>query len=179
MRRIITPEEREYIKSKNIIIKSRGLPIYECIINSSWKEVGLANILISRQQPDGNLVFGSYLVDIFCLGLKDTFCNANFTLSRYENELKANKYFGEDIIDCPVSLAHQIIYGGIKYASKLGFKPQKDFGLSKYVLEKKSKIEKEYVNELEFGKDGKPFLFLGPYDDAELIAKKLKRNVNK
>jgi len=68
--------------------------------------------------------------------LKDTFCNVGFTLSEYEDELKARIYRDDDPIDCPVSLIHQIIYGAIEYAADLGFKPQKDFNLSKYVLEK-------------------------------------------
>lgn len=168
---------REYFRVENRIYKARRWPVYECLINPSWKERGLANILLSRQQPDGNIVFGTYLVDLFCLGLKDTFCNVNFTLSRYEKELKSRIYQDENPIDCQISLAHHIIYGAIEYASKLDFKPQKDFEMSKYILEEPSKIE-ESVS-IEFGKDGKPFFMAGPNDDVESIIKKLERNVGK
>ncbi|MCU0915929.1 MAG: hypothetical protein MUC88_15415, partial [Planctomycetes bacterium] len=48
---------------------ARQYPLYECLINASWKQKGLATILVSRRQPDGNLLFGVYLVDILCLGL--------------------------------------------------------------------------------------------------------------
>jgi len=168
---------REYFRVENRIYKARRWPVYECLINPSWKESGLANILLSRQQPDGNIVFGAYLVDLFCLGLKDTFCNANFTLSMYEKELTSRIYQEGAPIDCQISLAHQIIYGAIEYASKLGFKPQKDFEMSKYILEEQNKIE-ESVS-IEFGKDGKPFFIAGPNDDVELIIKKLERNAGK
>jgi hypothetical protein len=117
-------------------------------------------------------VFGVYLVDIFCLGLKNTFCNGNLSLFVYENELKAKIFQEEKPIDCSVPLAHRIIYGAIDYASKLGFKPNKDFKVSNYILEEPEKI-KEAV-EIEFGKDGKPFFVAGPDDNADLIIKQLE-----
>ena len=58
---------------------ARQYPLYECLINASWKEKGLATVLISRRQPDGDLLFGVYLVDTLCLGVKNTFCNADFS----------------------------------------------------------------------------------------------------
>ena len=63
------------LSPKKKILQARGYPIHECRINPSWQKKGLATILISRRQPDGNLAFGIFLVDIFCLGLKNTFCN--------------------------------------------------------------------------------------------------------
>jgi len=63
---------------------------------------------------------------------------------------------------------------GIKYASKLGFEPQKISKISKYVLEKQSKVKKDAT--IEFGENGKPFFIVGPNDDADLIIKKLEKS---
>jgi len=131
-----------HLSPKSIIYNARNYPIYECLIGSSWKKRGMANILLSRQQPDGNLIFGVYLVDIFCLGLKNTFCHANFSMSKYEEDLKVRIYREQIPVECPVDLAHQIIYGAIDYASELGFKPQKDFKLSRYILEERWRLAK-------------------------------------
>ena len=169
--------DRSYLIAKKRIYKARKFPVYECLINPSWEDGGLANILLSRKQPDNNILFGTYLVDTYCLGLKDTSCNIGFTLSEYEDELKANMYRDDDPIDCPVSLIHQIIYGAIEYAADLGFKPQKDFNLSKYVLEEQSEIEE--ITPVEFGKDGKPFYVSGPYDDVNSIIEQLEEKLGK
>jgi hypothetical protein len=75
---------------------ARQCPPYECLINASWKDKGLATILISRRQPDGNLLFGVYLVDILCLGVKNTFCNADFSLSRYSTDVVGRTYRNEE-----------------------------------------------------------------------------------
>jgi len=165
-----------HLSPKSIIYNARNYPIYECLIGSSWKKRGMANILLSRQQPDGNLIFGVYLVDIFCLGLKNTFCNANFSMSNYEGDLKVRIYREQPPVECPVDLAHQIIYGAIDYASELGFKPQKYFKLSRYILKERDKFGE--ITEVEFGKNGKPFYIAGPDDDVEQIMRKLERKLN-
>jgi len=35
-----------------------------------WQSDGLANILISRIQPNGKFLFGMYLVDVLCTGIE-------------------------------------------------------------------------------------------------------------
>ncbi len=159
------------------IKEARNLPVYECLSNLSWKESGLAHILISRRQPDGNLLFGVYLVDIFCLGLKNAFCNVDLPMSKYKAELRGRMYQDDEPVECPLSLAHHIIYGGIEFAAQFGFKPDKDFKLSQYVLEDKNNLEP--CEDIEFGKDGKPFFIAGPDDDTERIVRQLESMVGK
>lgn len=147
---------------------ARKYPIYECLICPSWRENGLATILISRRQPDGRLTFGSYLVDLLCLGLKDTFCNADMPVERYERELRNRYCSGTAPVECSVSLAHHIIYGAIEFAAQFGFKPDKDFDLSQYVLEDIDDLE-PCEEEVEFGRGGKPVYIQGPRDDPEQV----------
>lgn len=161
--------------SKSIIKNARVLPVHECLISPQWKEEGMATILISRKQTDGKLAFGTFMVDTFCLGLKNTFCNANITLDEYENTFKEKIYRLTSYIECDIDLAHQIIYGAIDFARELGFEPQKDFKLSRYILEEPS--EKHSSAHLEFGKDGKPFYIAGPDDNAEHIIRKLSMKI--
>lgn len=160
---------REHVKH------AREYPVHECLINASWQRSGMASILLSRRQPDGNIVFGDYLVDTLCLGLKSTFCNANLSPRRYEAELKAGAYRTDDPVDCPLPLAHAIIYGGIDYAAGLGFEPDKSFGLSRHVLEERSAFEE--VPEVEFGRDGKPLFVSGPHDNMAFVLRKLGKTV--
>jgi hypothetical protein len=78
-------------------------------------------------------------------------------------------------LTCPPENACRIIFGAIEYARRLGFKPQKDFALSRFVLEGLS--ETDYDFELEFGFEGKPFYIAGPHDDFMAIIETLKKNV--
>lgn len=157
--------------SKSIIKNARDLPIHECLIHPQWQEQGLATILISRKQPNGNLAFGVFMVDVFCLGLKSTFCNADIPLQEYEDGIKDTMRKQSAYIECDIDLAHRIIYGAIEFARELGFEPQKDFKLSRYILEEPS--EKYYSSDLEFGKNGKPYYIAGPDDNADYVIRKL------
>ncbi len=160
-----------------IVRKARQFPIMECVINSGWDSEagdGLTRIVLSRQQPNGGIVFGAYMIDMFCLGLKNTFCNADFTSAQLR-EATEGVMSGAEPIECPVELAHQIIYQAIDYAAKFGFKPQKDFKWSQYVLERRGKLPESY--NLTFGKDGKPFFIAGPYDNVDAIIAKLRHHV--
>src|SRR6266852_9591484 len=84
------------ISSQSIIRRAREFPLYECWISANWQkdDLGLVQIVLARQQPDGDICFGVYLVDKFCLGLKNTFANAGFSRTRYQNEVR-NRIFHE------------------------------------------------------------------------------------
>jgi hypothetical protein len=165
----------ELASPKKMILMARNFPFYECLINPSWKDGGLATVLISRQQPDNNLTFGVFLVDIFCLGLKNTFCNVDSSIQKYKTDLHGKIYSEEKPVQCPIPLAHHVIYGGIAFAEQFGFKPHKDFKLSQYILDDKADIEP--CEDIEFGKDGEPFFISGPDDNVERIMRQLESKV--
>lgn len=157
--------------------RPRTLEIHECLINADWQMKGLATILISRKHKTGNVTFSSFIVDIFCLGMKD----ANSAFNRFEEDYEdyRDKIFSNFMNDdMPISydLAHNIIFGAIEYAKNLGFSPHKDWEFSQFMLEPKSSPTVEKI-EVEFGKDGKPFFISGPYDKVDSVINKLEKAV--
>ncbi len=165
------------LSAANKIHQARNFPIYECLINPDWREKGLVTILISRQQPDGMVLFGVYLVDIYCLGVKNTFCNADFSMLEYNTKVRGGAFGGQDYEKCSLALAHHIIYGSIEYAAQFGFRPNKDFKLSQYVLEEDGSFEP--CEDVEFGLNGKPFYITGPDDNVDRIMRQLELTAGK
>jgi len=152
---------------------ARKLPVLECRVIPGWKESGIAHIMISRQKPNGEILIGHFMVDIFCLGLKDTTYYMVPDKYEYEDYLDMlNSQNDFDIIN--QSLAFNLIYGAIEYAEDLGFEPHKDFAITEYILVDVDDVE--YID-IEFGKDGKPFYMSGPYDNVEKIINTLKKSV--
>ena len=160
---------------QSIIRRAREYPIVECRINSDWEkeQPGLVEILVARQQPDGDICFGFYLVDKLCLGLKNTLAHAGFPPARYQSEIRDKVFRGAKAKDCPVELAHQMIYASIDYAAQFGFQPEKDFALNQYILEPRGELEEPY--KITFGKDGKPLYIAGPNDNATRIIRQLEK----
>src|SRR6266576_6311297 len=159
-----------------ILSRARSYPLYECLISDNWNKkdnMGLVEVLLAREQPDGDICFGVYLIDTFCLGLKNTFANAGFSRSRYQSEVRNKVFRAGKPVECSIELAYQMIYQSIEYAEQFGFEPEKDFALSQYLLAPRGELEEPY--QLIFGRDGKPFFVSGPRDNAARIVKQLEK----
>ncbi len=156
---MLSPEN--YIRKK-----ARSLPIYECLINTLWKEQGVAHIVVARNHTNGNITVCMYLVDLFCLGIKNT----QYLFNIPEAEYQEKKDEIEQIVFEPISytLAHNIVFAGLEYAEEYGFKPHKDFtSITQFMLEEDT--EDIELIEIECGKNGKPFYVNGPYEDQAKI----------
>ncbi len=158
-----------------IIRHARDYPILECRISSNWQkdDMGLIEVLVARKQPDGDICFGMYLIDRYCLGLKNTLAKVGIPLAQYQREVRNNIFRGEKPKDCKPELAHQMVYEAIDYAAKFGFEPEKDWALTQYLLEPRGEFEEPY--DLTFGKDGKPLFIAGPYDNVQRIIRQLEK----
>lgn len=160
---------------KYIETKVRSLPIYKCLINADWEESSLANVIVMRKHINGQVSGAIYLVDLQCLGVKDTSWFFN------EVETKMMERF-EGAADAPVletinyELAHNIVYAGHDFAMEYDIHPHPDFKTSRFVLEE----DDEKIPMLDittgYGKEGIPHLMAyqaGQYADA---LAKLKKN---
>jgi hypothetical protein len=158
---------------KFIQTRARSLPVYKCFLNSDWEATRLALVQVWRKHAGGKITAGSYLVDLNCLGVKDT----GYFFSVPEEDLL------ETIQDPTVSLkeidywlAHNIVFAGLEFAGEFDIKPHPEFSLTKFILEEDT--EAIPVIEIEVGdeEDGKPHLVeyqRGQYANA---LSKLKKN---
>ena len=157
----------------NVIRQARRYPLLGCWTQQGWNESGLAVVVVARRQPDGQVVFGTFLVDHYCLGVKDAYCNADVPYGRFTNELLPRMLMGEHPVELAADLAHELIYGSIEYAARWGFRPHRDFKLAQQVLDLPEDHPRS--GEIEFGKDGKPFFVSGPHDNVNAIMHQLAR----
>jgi tetratricopeptide (TPR) repeat protein len=145
-------------------------------MTESWQEQGIATVLVVREMPSGNLTMASFLVDTFCLGVKDTAYYHNLTT--YDFEELVDKFSSiQDMVSCDYVEAHNVIYGAIAFAEELGFEPHKDFSLTQYYLEEDD--EQVDLIEYEFGKEGKPLLFVEAGQNVARYTSKLDHSVGK
>ncbi len=150
------------------------MPIYKCLVNTDWETSGMANVIVLRQHVNGNVSGAVYLVDLFCLGVKDTMWFFN------EDETGVMEKFNKD--DAPelktidYQLAHNIVYAGHDFAMDYDIRPHPGFKTSKFVLEEDDDSIPLVDIKTGFGGDGIPHLMVhqpGQYADA---LAKLKKN---
>lgn len=161
--------ERQIIAwgKKYMVQQARSYPIESCWIRADWQKAGITPVFVVRRQPDGNLLFGCYMVDLYCLGVKDAFWRSDVPLAAFKRDFMAKSFANTTPLEISVDMAHEIVYGALEYAARLGFKPHADFELAQYVLDPPDAHPRS--GEIEFGKDGKPFYVSGPYDDVDAI----------
>ncbi len=149
-----------------LIKKSLDYPVVQCWINENWQQHGLANVFVIRQEPNLKLIIGVYLVDVLCLGVKDTFCNANLDASEVKKLLISS---GMPIVEIDYEDARSLVLGAIAYARTLGIEPHEDWRNASYVVDP----QRPFVPKFTFGSNGEPMYVQGPFDDADAIAKRL------
>jgi len=172
-----SPNQMKPLSPENYIRKiSRKLDVLECKINDDWQESGLAVIALVRQKKSGRLVLTSFVVDLKCLGVKNTAYWVDVYNDFYEDWLsKMSEGMDLNMVKIEPNLAYNIIYGAVDYAAAAGFEPQEDYKITKYNLAEQDTLIPESVT--FGGEDGKPLFIAGPYDNSQKIMATLQRNL--
>lgn len=144
---------------EQIIKRASYLPIYECKAFDKWEETGMTSVTIVRSLNQEIYTLVSYLIDSWCLGLKDVLIKigmSKFELLQHYKMASQN----QPLVSISYQDARSLILGAIDYAKNLGFEPHYDWQKVELFVEG----NQPYENKFSFGKDGKPFYFAGPYD---------------
>ncbi len=134
---------------------------------------GLVLVLVARRAHHDRVSVCGYLVDTFCLGVK----NAVGPLEMRSRELPsfARTYFAAfpaPPLRAPIDLAQHLVHGAVAFAAGLGLEPHPDFA-----------IVRGHLGELSdpcaitFGQQGRPLYVAGPHDDAGAVMKTLSAAV--
>jgi hypothetical protein len=160
--------------SKDPTIRLQGVerwPIVQALVGAKlWKE-GIGYLTIARQEAEGRLVYGVYLVDVYCLGVKNAFWDAGSTGDFTELVQKMEKT-QKMVTISPASLV-KILNGAVEYAGSFGFPPHPDYRHAAMLL---AGIDPaDCTQEFTFGRDGKPFYIQGPYESAAVASVIMQR----
>jgi hypothetical protein len=139
-------------------------PVLHSRVSETFWDQGIGPVLLSRQLPDGSVAAGVFLVDRYCLGVKDAFANivGGFT---YESEFLRKMGEKYDWRDVSPATARKLVEGAVAYAAGFGLSPHPDYHKVKPIF---GGIDAgESTEPVEFGKDGKPFFVSGPNETPE------------
>jgi hypothetical protein len=145
--------------AQNIALALNSL-LHECIVPEGLFEVGIGNILVSRKMPDGNVALSIFLLDVFCLGVKDAYFFI-MSQSEYDDKIKSIKQ-DADFKSLPPECIRKLVESAEAYAGNLGFNPHSDYRSARKIF---GDIDAEKcAMQFEFGKDGRPLFISGPND---------------
>jgi hypothetical protein len=167
-----------WIQSPRALLRASGSwPLHECLLAQEWQEEGaITQILVARRSPSKQIVTGTFLVDLGCLGVKSAFASLFDTQREYEQKLRSEMVARQSMVKTDPNLVAKIIREAIAYANNLGFKPDPDYRDAMLVLGDANPDACEVSIPLG-GKDGKPVFIAGPYDNVDQIMAKLTRKL--
>jgi len=140
-------------------------PLYEC-----WEREGLfapdagkGTVVVTRKTPGNQVLMAAFLVDVFCLGVKDVHC---VLMGENEYRLRLRQIERhQNLVKVDPPCAKKLVEEAEIYAEALGFSPHGDYGFAKRIFEG---IRKEQCpRSFTFGRDGKPLYLAGPNDSEQ------------
>ena len=154
-----------------VLRRAREMPIEGAWVQEGWQERGAAVVVLARTNSSDNIVFGEYVVDYLCTGIKDTAFATNVSPEVFDNEVIPRLYGGIPPITAAVELVHEIVWGAVEYAETLGLRPPSAFRQSQRILEAPDALSRPDV--VVFGYQGRPAYVPAPQDNQAAIITRL------
>lgn len=139
-------------------------PVYESLVSREIMDIGIGNVLFSRILPNDKIAVIILTVDVYCLGVKNAFYRV-FSKAEYNDTLREQHNFKDKIqfAEKDPSWIRKLVEGGVSYAKNLGFNPHPDYMKARMLF---GDVDpNKCAEEIEFGKDGKPFYIAGPREN--------------
>jgi hypothetical protein len=100
---------------------ARGGGELECYVNTNWREMGMAIVHVLGCAPDGRCAYAGFLVDVWCVGLKDA--DGKREIGRLEfQELLDVVRREQPVGRVAPAEARRLVAAGIRFARQNGFK---------------------------------------------------------
>ena len=144
------------------VASAANAPIHESLVPENLFEQGIGNLLFSRSMPDGRIAVAEFLLDLYCLGVKNAFF---YIMTRDEYAQRMRSWSAAQKMR-PMNSAcfRKLVEGGVAYARELGFSPHADYAEASQIF---GDVQSTACSTLfEYGRDGKPFYISGPHETA-------------
>ena len=149
-------------QARQVTVAARA-PVKACIVSDGLFAEGMGQLVLARTLPSGMVAASFFLIDVWCLGVKDAFfvVMAPQKFGDRMDELRRQQPF----IDIDPSVARKLLHDAAAYAAGFGFAPSGDFAQAEAIFGDIPMAMETFP----FGKDGKPFFISGPHDSPTRI----------
>jgi hypothetical protein len=140
-------------------------PVSAALVPDELWDMGIGHLVVARRMPGGRSACGLFLVDVFCLGVKDATWKI-LTEGEFK-ELRKHLEERSRLQDVPPEYFAKLVYRAVDYGQSLGFPPHRDFRHAQRLL---AGIDPSLCpDEFEFGQDGRPHYIRGPSESLDKV----------
>jgi hypothetical protein len=146
------------------------LPVHACYVQAGLFQSGTGMVILVRGTGH-SLMLASFLIDAFCLGVKDAMLRP---IDKAELESLVEIFGAEAALEpADPAYARKLVRDAVAYARSIGLEPHADFAAAELLFGDISADDS--AAEFEFGVDGKPVYIPGPGDTPRQIRQRLER----
>lgn len=150
-------------KSAGLAVRMQRLadaPVLDAMVGEELWSAGIGYVLLSREAADGRVACAVFLVDVYCLGVKNAFGDVR-PRPQYDEVLEKLTE-QHPLVRVEAAHARKLVEEAVAYARGLGLAPHADYRKVQPIF---GDIDPaECAEEFEFGHEGKPFFVGGPHD---------------
>ncbi len=149
--------------------RAKAAPLHSCLVQSGLFENGFGMVALTRKTGAHTLALAAFLVDAFCLGVKDA-------LFRELEEAKMESFLDSFEATAPFeavdpSYARKLLRDAAAYARSLGLEPHADYAALEPLFGDVAADACEV--QFQFGFQGKPLYVPGPTESATQIRRRV------
>ncbi|WP_295458472.1 hypothetical protein, partial [uncultured Thiodictyon sp.] len=142
-------------------------PIADVFAPSNYHDIGIGTVWFNRRLPDGRYAIAGFVVDTYCLGVKNALYNI-VDEAEYASLLAHIQSGAVEVLERQEpEYACKLVEGAVDYAKALGFEPHADYRIARAIF---GGIDAASCTvEFSYGRDGKPLYIQGPDDSPTLM----------
>jgi hypothetical protein len=171
-------EERHHLDAKGAggglaheVRRAAAQPLHACLVQDSVFDSGVGMVFLSRKTGGGDLALSGFLVDSYCLGVKDA-------MFRELNEDEMEELVDEAGATAPLTpvdppYARKLLRDAAAYAQSLGLPPHPDYATAELLFGDVAADACDIA--FEFGHEGRPLYVPGPTDSPTQIRRRVER----
>jgi hypothetical protein len=153
------------------VLRAADAPIQHCLLTEELFETGMGTLILARGATPHLLAFGSFLLDVFCLGIKDVMFES-FERDEFAMYVEATDA-GSPLVSITPSDARKLLRDLAAWSQSIGFPPHRDFAAVERIFGDISADESDA--DFPFGRDGKPLYIPGPFESVTLIRRRIEQ----
>jgi hypothetical protein len=151
------------------VLRAANAPIQHCFLSESLFEFGMGTLVLARGATRIHVEFSSFLLDTFCLGIKDVMFES-VDGEVFEDYMEATEAESPMVAVDP-GYARKLLRDLAAWSQSIGFAPHRDFAAVERMFGDVSADASEAA--FRFGRDGKPVYIPGPSDSLPLIQRRI------
>jgi hypothetical protein len=145
--------------------KLAGGELIACYVNSDWRERGQAVPFVLRRAPGAGLAAATFMVDLWCAGLKDAWGRAHIARDEFERMVDTmDERMDGTMAPAPLAEVAGIVAGSVRFAVQNGFRLPAHYQRWLAFLGPDA-LDWQNADLSDFGVEGGKLLWVGPMFD--------------